>query len=864
MFLRKLHLFQYSFKSNCMKKSLLLVLFGFTVLTIQGQKNKFSIADIPDWVKPIESTFDNLNQENTSGYYYHLIDFQVNLDTKSYFSHYTIELLNNEGIQQISDINIDFDPAFQKLIFHKIDIIRNGKIIKKLAIDKIKTAQREANMERFLYDGRLTAFINLTDVRIGDKLEYSYSITGSNPIYENKHHSKIYFQYSIPVGLIHNRILVSERRKLNFKYFNRATTAVLKTHEGINEYSWKHKNTTPITYDTNTPSWYDPSPSVSISEYDSWSQIVEQYKKHYELSVSDKTTFRKKASKLFSEIATDSLADHIRKFVQDEIRYLGFEGGLNSHKPDNPINVLQQRYGDCKAKSFLLSELYKANNIEAYPILVNSYNGKNISDELPSPNLFDHCIVQVRFGDETYYIDPTISNQGGNLENLYVPQYYHGLVLGNGEIELSSIQSTSDNTVHVVEEFDIKSIDSAANLRVTTKYTGYNADDQRISFAKNDTDKIQKQYLNFYSAIYPNIKEASKIELIDNRDSRNELTIIENYTIDSLWLKSPEDNQILICEFYPLSIETYVNLNKSPNRTMPYNVRYPVNIAHETIVNLPEEWPINQKNEVIKGNSFIYSYDINYANKTLKLYHTYKTLDNHIEPEETPEFISKHKKILDELSYLLTYNKNFLPENSGISWILVMISLLIIGVGIYFSIKIYKNYDVKVNENPKTHTQIGGWLILIAIGLVLTPVRMLYGLIIDAEELYGIHTWNYIFQEHPSFNEFFLSLLIVFELMYNSAFIVFTILLIILFFKRRSITPRMMIILYASSFLIITLDTFVAIGLNDQLYSEAEKVQAFKDIAGSFLSAVIWIPYFIISKRVKETFTETYNKNSLL
>jgi len=193
-----------------------------------------------------------------------------------------------------------------------------------------------------------------------------------------------------------------------------------------------------------------------------------------------------------------------------------------------------------------------------------------------------------------------------------------------------------------------------------------------------------------------------------------------------------------------------------------------------------------------------------------------------------------------------------------------MISLLIIGVGIYFSIKIYKNYDVKVNENPKTHTQIGGWLILIAIGLVLTPVRMLYGLIIDAEELYGIHTWNYIFQEHPSFNEFFLSLLIVFELMYNSAFIVFTILLIILFFKRRSITPRMMIILYASSFLIITLDTFVAIGLNDQLYSEAEKVQAFKDIAGSFLSAVIWIPYFIISKRVKETFTETYNKNSLL
>jgi len=846
-----------------MKKSLLFILLIFILFKVQGQKNKLSISDIPDWVKPIENTFDKQNQENTTGYYYHLIDFQVNLNTKSYFSHYAIELLNNEGIQQISDINIDFDPAFQKLVFHKIDIIRNGKTIKKLAIDKIKTAQREANMERFLYDGRLTAFINLTDVRIGDKLEYSYSIIGSNPIYENKFHSKIYFQYSVPVGIIHNRILISENRKLNFKYFNGAAKAISKKQNGINEYSWKHTNIEPIVYDTNTPSWYDPLPNVSISEYDSWDQVVKQYKKHYQLSSSDKTTFRKKASKIFSTTPKDSLVNSIRKFVQDDIRYLGFEGGLNSHKPDNPINVLQQRYGDCKAKSFLLSELYKANNIEAYPILVNSYNGKNIADELPSPNLFNHCIVQVKFGDETYYIDPTMSNQGGSLENLYVPQYDKGLVLRNDAMELSDIRSTSDNTVHIIEEFDIKSIDSSAHLRVSTKYTGYNADDQRISFAKNDIDKIQKQYLNFYSAIYPNIKEASKIKIIDNRNNHNELTVIENYTIDSLWVKSPEDNQILICEFYPLSIETYVSLNKSPKRTMPYHIRHPVNIEHETIVNLPEEWPINQENQVVKGNSFVYSYDINYTNKTLKLYHTYKTLDNHITPKETPEFISKHEKILDELSYLLTYNKNFLPENSGLSWILVLISLLIISLSIYFAVRIYKNYNVKINEASKKYNQIGGWLVLIAIGLVLTPFRVFYELIINAEEFYGIHTWNYIFQEHRSFNEFFLSLLIVFELIYNSIFIVFTIFLIILFFKRRSIVPRMMIIFYASTFLIITLDTFVAFGLNAELYSEAEKVQAFKDISRSFFSAVIWIPYFLISKRVKATFTEFYNKKEL-
>jgi transglutaminase-like putative cysteine protease len=60
------------------------------------------------------------------------------------------------------------------------------------------------------------------------------------------------------------------------------------------------------------------------------------------------------------------------RFVQDEVRYLGVETGINTHKPYPPSQILAQRFGDCKDKSLLLTTLLQARNIEAYPVLVNT------------------------------------------------------------------------------------------------------------------------------------------------------------------------------------------------------------------------------------------------------------------------------------------------------------------------------------------------------------------------------------------------------------------------------------------------------------------------------------------------------------
>ncbi len=848
-----------------MKRFVLLSLLTMTYFNGLGQKKNIVIAPTPNWIE----TVDNLNSKvsksdyGNSGYYYHLIDFQSNVDKQSLFSHYTVEILNNEGIQQISDLNVDFDPSYQKLIFHRIDIIRNGNLINKLSKEDIKTVQRETNMERFLYDGTLTAFINLTDVRKGDIIDYSYTIVGSNPVYENKYHGKIYFQYGIPVGLLHHKLHITNDRKLNFKYFNNALKASVKRDEKITTYQWKLSDLEPIIYDTNTPSWYDPLPNVSISEYDTWKEVINQYSKHYNTSHKNKDLLKRKVEKLFEDVSKDSVLEKIRIFVQDDIRYLGFEGGLNSHVPRSPNQVFDQRYGDCKAKSFLLAETLEIFGIEANPILVHSYNGKNIPEELPSPNVFNHCIVQVVKDETAHYIDPTVSNQGGNIKNLYTPDYKVGLLLKEGEQDLTKINFSSNNSVRILEEYDIDKIGGTAYIYITTKYSGASADDQREFFAKRDQNKISKEYLNFYSALYPSIREFSKIEFIDHRSDKNEITIKEAYFIDSLWVKSPDDEQVLYSKFHPLNLESHINLDKSPKRTMPYYINYPVDLEHKIVINLPEDWNVTPEESVIEDENFKYTYSVDYSFKQINLNHEYKTFRNYVSPETTSSFIANHEKIQNNLSYILTYNTNSVAENNTTSWVLLLLAIISLGAFVFLAIKIYTSYNMQA-QNPKNESlKIGGWLVLVAIGITITPIRTILELYREFDNFFSTATWMYIIKDHSNFTELFNSLLIIIEIIYNSAFLVFSILIVVLFYSRRTILPRLFIIFYIVTFIFILTDTILALNLNESMYSEVEKMQSYQEIGRSFISMEIWVPYFLVSKRVKSTFTEIYTGKKL-
>lgn len=114
-------------------------------------------------------------------------------------------------------------------------------------------------------------------------------------------------------------------------------------------------------------------PAVQLSEYSNWASVARWGAKIF-ISASKPLKEVKKIAGKLKHVTDDDMNLVLRalRFVQDEIRYLGIEFGINSHKPYSPHIVLKRRFGDCKDKSLLLTLVLHELGIKAWPVLVNS------------------------------------------------------------------------------------------------------------------------------------------------------------------------------------------------------------------------------------------------------------------------------------------------------------------------------------------------------------------------------------------------------------------------------------------------------------------------------------------------------------
>jgi Transglutaminase-like superfamily len=269
------------------------------------------------------------------------------------------------------------------------------------------------------------------------------------------------------------------------------------------------------------PEWYDPYPVVMISEFESWKEVSD-----WALSLfqAGKPKSKGLANKI-EEIRALSKNPEQRillclRFVQDEVRYLGFEMGINTHKPNIPDKIFDQRYGDCKDKTFLLCHMLRALGIEASPVLVNTTNQKSIRDWIPSPLAFNHATVRVRLKEKYYWFDPTISFQRGGIDDVSFPDYKCGLVLTDTTKGLTKIPLQDSGQVVAKELFTIKDIYGPAKLDVLTTYSGSFADDIRNQINSTNLAELQRGYLKFYNDFYKGTTPRDSLKIEDEEKKR--------------------------------------------------------------------------------------------------------------------------------------------------------------------------------------------------------------------------------------------------------------------------------------------------------------------------------------------------------
>ena len=635
-------------RANCFA-ILCLLLLSFSAFA--GNKNP-TVEKLPSWITATTVNYEanHLDHEAQDGYTDLHYELQVSLQQQTVFLKKAVHILSEAGVQNKSQISIDYDPSFQSLVFHAIRIIRGGAVVNKLELSKIKTIQQEKELNRNIYNGSLTAVLFLEDVRKDDIIEYSYTIKGFNPIFQNRYATMLDTQFGVPVYGIYYKLMVPKNRRLYIKNSLTGLQPVESATATETVYEWRIQDALPVQTETGAPSWYDPFPMVMVSEFGTWKEVADWAQELFSFTAPVPANLQKKIAEIkAAHTSTEAQLLAALRFVQDDVRYMGVEMGVNSHKPHQPSQILDQRFGDCKDKAYLLCTLLRGLGIEAYPVLNNTFYKKTIDTWQPSPTIFDHATVCVQLNGKRWWFDPTISYQRGPLQTIAYPDYQIGLVIRPGTTSLTTIPLQDIGKVNTKEVFTVKRMRGPVQLKVTTQFTGSFADNTRSEFKNNSVGEIRKTYKNFYSAYFKKLQMDS-LTYQDNEQS-GLFTTTEYYTISNFWEEEAGKTSILL---EPYLINSIIKKPKEDDRTTPYALSYPIRY-HETVeIQLPEDWKIEESTSQFKDAAF--SFRCRYtrpATDVVLLEYDYENLADHIQPDRLPAFTKEMNRAEESMAFKL-------------------------------------------------------------------------------------------------------------------------------------------------------------------------------------------------------------------
>lgn len=547
----------------------------------QGQPARVLYGPPPAWVEPLPVDLAAPVPAGTrGGIDYLLNDKQVRTGPGPVerYHHDARRMLSPKGVEGGSELTVEFDPAYQQLTLHAVTIHRAGQALDALRREEVRLVQREPDLDRRLYDGRMTAVLFLRDVRPGDVVEAAFTIRGANPVFGGRWSGGFELGFGVPVGRLGVRLVSPAARPLTVRVDGLTLTPAVTRAGGLVDQRFERRSLEAIEGEDALPPGVDGYPSLEATEWTSWEE-VRGWARGLFAAGGLPPAIRPQLERWRALPDEAARAQAALRLVQDEVRYLGMELGVYTHRPHAAAEVLARGFGDCKDKSLLLVSLLRELGVEAAPALVDTEGRGSIASRLPSPGVFDHAIVRARVAGRWVWLDPTRSLERSPLPALEPPGHQRALVLAPGETGLATIPEPAPALLEVVSTFQVKSFRAPVELTVVSAYSGERAVRMRHRLAEGTVADLQKGALEYYVRLYPGATVAQPLEVTDSPDA-DRLVVTEHYQL-------PAFEEHARQSFEADSIQSALARPRSSVRTLPLAVSHPVLVRERLQVKLP-------------------------------------------------------------------------------------------------------------------------------------------------------------------------------------------------------------------------------------------------------------------------------------
>jgi TonB family protein len=405
------------------------------VNSVAAQETPVRVEAAPGWVVPITPA---LERKTDGAIDFRLLDVQTRVEDGVVHSYYRqiLRILTPEGLAAAGNFFIVWKPGISSAEVHRATIRRGDQVIDVLNGGRnFQILRREANLDKAQLDGVLTALMPISDLRVGDEIETSWSARVADPVLKGLAEYENVLPGGVNIGRLHVRNSWKPMQSISFRLGTDVPKVTMIDGSGVKGFIVDRTNFSLPPVPDGAPKRFGTNGLVALSAFSDWQAVATAMRPLYQ-SASQLRPDSKIVAEIdrISKISTDPgvRASEALRLVQRDVRYFARTDGLGGYQPESADAVWSARAGDCKGKTVLLLALLKGLGIEAQAALVSATRSDGIEASLPMAGRFDHVIVQAKIGGKTYWLDGTRLGDR-TIDTAIVPEFRFALPVATGQ-----------------------------------------------------------------------------------------------------------------------------------------------------------------------------------------------------------------------------------------------------------------------------------------------------------------------------------------------------------------------------------------------------------------------------------------------
>jgi hypothetical protein len=553
---------------------------GTVNLIPQHLLERITIGPTAPWIVERPADLEARKEDGVNPTY--LLDSQHHAGRQESYHRHVQRLDTMKAVSQASQWRLNFDPATERLTLHGLLVRRGEQVADNAKPERLRVLQREEGLESHTLNGSLTVVVLLEDVRVGDILDISFTVHSQNRIFPN-HFTQLVTIPNWTLRDFHLTVRFLTGQPMRWKSSDEKLAPAILEESGETEWSWHLDKLPSSEPEPNVPGWHIQNRWIQLTDFASWAEVVSGVIAAWREDLQNPEVLRLVESIATQAASPAARAERALTHLQDEIRYLSDNTALGGQIPTSPGALLKRGFGDCKDKSFAAAHLLRLLGIPARPVLVHTDLRQAINVFLPTPNTFNHAIVEYEVEGRRRWVDVTLPLQGGSVLSRPTAQFRLGLPLGPDVTGLEPIPTDeSSDRLELREIFYFDTSGRASNLRVQVTATGREAEKWRRSLAHDGAEAFARQREAFYQQFFSGAKRVGTLEWRDDR-ANNELILGEAFELrDAIFPVQDGDGngRHFVFRLRAHAIQSALGFLEAGKRRHPWATPFPCRIRH--------------------------------------------------------------------------------------------------------------------------------------------------------------------------------------------------------------------------------------------------------------------------------------------